>query len=534
MRRVWWGTIACFVLSGLALAPVPARAGTPSIVVDEDEDENNTDGDCSLREAIASANTDTGVDECEQGDGSDRIEVPAGIFLLDAGSLPVNENVLIAGAGKSETIIKRDPAAIENRVFEVSLSSGEVVLMSDIMIANGSATLGGGIANSGGALRLRRVIVQNNSASEGAGIWSDSALRLNRSIIRDNQSSGNGGGVYNNGTLQTTETTFSGNDAALSGGALSSVGAAASTIRKSTFLDNSATSRGGGIYNLGALSLENSTLTRNTVNSPGGGFSHGGGLSNGGAATLSNLTVTRNRAKNDGSGIIHDGGAMTIRNSIVSDNPRINGTEPQNNCFLPATHTSDGYNLENGSTCDFTAPTDLPPGSPRLNPLRDNGGPTRTHAPKPSSPALDAGSPGTQASGSTCKPTDQRSVRRPQDGPDANGTARCDVGAFELKMVKHSTDLSLDLDRHLRAEGRLIVRDGFNDCRKRIRVLVQRKKPGGWDTIANPKTNRRGRYGTGLPDHEGVYRATTKAKKLVKGDIHICRADKSGKKKHRH
>ena len=64
-------------------------------------------------------------------------------------------------------------------------------------------------------------------------------------------------------------------------------------------------------------------------------------------------------------------------------------------------------------------------------PLSDNGGPTRTHRPKSTSPALDEGSafePGTDVY--SCKPTDQRGVDRPVDG-DGDGDAVCDVGAVE-------------------------------------------------------------------------------------------------------
>jgi hypothetical protein len=52
-----------------------------------------------------------------------------------------------------------------------------------------------------------------------------------------------------------------------------------------------------------------------------------------------------------------------------------------------------------------------------LFPLQDNGGPTETHALRPGSPAIDAGS-------LDCPPTDQRGEARP--------VGACDIGAFEL------------------------------------------------------------------------------------------------------
>jgi hypothetical protein len=52
------------------------------------------------------------------------------------------------------------------------------------------------------------------------------------------------------------------------------------------------------------------------------------------------------------------------------------------------------------------------------------------------SPAIDAGNP--DASGAVteiCRESDQRNVARPFDGDD-DGTAVCDIGAFELSAVE--------------------------------------------------------------------------------------------------
>jgi hypothetical protein len=65
------------------------------------------------------------------------------------------------------------------------------------------------------------------------------------------------------------------------------------------------------------------------------------------------------------------------------------------------------------------------PIDPRLGPLKKNGGPTRTHALLPGSPAIDRGDNASQP------PTDQRGAVRRKDG-DGNGRAVADSGAFEL------------------------------------------------------------------------------------------------------
>lgn len=80
------------------------------------------------------------------------------------------------------------------------------------------------------------------------------------------------------------------------------------------------------------------------------------------------------------------------------------------------------------------------PIDPLLGPLADNGGPTETHALLDDSPAIDMGNMmGSVVEGAiidvdpatfACEDTDQRGTARPQDG-DLDGTATCDIGAFE-------------------------------------------------------------------------------------------------------
>jgi len=62
------------MLAGLALnvLPVPV-AHAATITVNTTDDEDNTDGDCSLREAIYAANNDTSRDACTAGSGDDTI-----------------------------------------------------------------------------------------------------------------------------------------------------------------------------------------------------------------------------------------------------------------------------------------------------------------------------------------------------------------------------------------------------------------------------------------------------------------------------
>jgi len=82
---------------------------------------------------------------------------------------------------------------------------------------------------------------------------------------------------------------------------------------------------------------------------------------------------------------------------------------------------------------------------PKLGPLADNtlpgtgGSPTQTLALLPDSPAIDAGDNGTCAA-APVNNMDQRGNPRPVDS-DANGSAICDIGAFEYQRTITTTTL---------------------------------------------------------------------------------------------
>jgi hypothetical protein len=165
----------------------------------------------------------------------------------------------------------------------------------------------------------------------------------------------------------------------------------------------------------------------------------GGGIgSAGGTLTLVNSTVSE-------AGDVVDlrAGTLTLRNSTLSGRvSAIQGELSWSNtlldgdCSIDSRQTevaSDGYNIESpGDTCGLD-----PNGSDRvhvtaeqlnLGPIRDNGGPTETHALGAGSVAIDA-IPDTQCTpGLGYRPRDQRGEPRPETG----GTM-CDAGAFEVQ-----------------------------------------------------------------------------------------------------
>lgn len=196
-------------------------------------------------------------------------------------------------------------------------------------------------------------------------------------------------------------------------------------------LDANEGGEGGAIFNDGTATLRNVTLSGNTATA------NGGGLYTSGTATLNNVTIAGNSADQDtngsgnGGGIFIQGGTVTPSNTIIGDNidRSTGGNDKHDDCSGPV--TSAGYNLiqsPTGCTIAGTTTGNLIGQNPQLDALADNGGPTRTHALKNNSPAIDAGNPAAPGSGGTaCEGTDQRGTPRPQ-GP------RCDIGSFELEQ----------------------------------------------------------------------------------------------------
>jgi hypothetical protein len=181
-------------------------------------------------------------------------------------------------------------------------------------------------------------------------------------------------------------------------------------VRKSTISGNRKTIAGpdgpvagGGVYayGLAAGQVINSTVSGNTAEGPG---SRGGGIY--GEVEILGSTITDNAAE-EGSGVF--GRGATAEDSIVVGNK--GGAECGGNL------TSDGHNLFPPVGCPATGPGDVLAADPGLGPLADNGGPTKTHALKPGSPAIDAAA-------DIDLDTDQRGVKRGKHP---------DIGSFERR-----------------------------------------------------------------------------------------------------
>jgi predicted outer membrane repeat protein len=250
------------------------------------------------------------------------------------------------------------------------------VKMTQCTISNDTAPSGGGVSNAGGTVVLTQCTLSNDSSP----------------------ATGNGGGLSNGGTATVTACTFN-NDSAYAGGGLFNRGPG--TLVNCTFAYNTATATGGAIDNaalgnvFSTLNVTNCTIAVNSAN-----HGSGGGIVNdpGNTLNLYNTLVAENIASSSGPDIsgtiniadhnlIGDGGGSTIV-------------------------TDQGGNLIGGNG--------NPVIDPRLGPLANHGGFTKTMALLADSPAIG------NADNPKAPSTDQRGHKR----VDLSGEVT-DIGAFE-------------------------------------------------------------------------------------------------------
>jgi len=121
-------------------------------------------------------------------------------------------------------------------------------------------------------------------------------------------------------------------DANPSGGTVLTVGSGAGVnLSGLTVANGKTTGNGGGIDNAGTLTVEGSTISRNSSSIANNG-NGGGGMFNSGTATVTDSTISGNTetSAGGGGGIENAGGTLTVTDSTISGNSAADGGGIQN------------------------------------------------------------------------------------------------------------------------------------------------------------------------------------------------------------
>lgn len=307
-----------------------------------------------------------------------------------------------------------------------------------------------GLGGEGGLFRvLRSSFVNNRAYNSGGAIYvnmyeNSSGAEILSSSFENNAVVGGaraqGGAIGGGGTSLGGAT---GNPSVTIGESLFS----ANSVRRTAGFGGNASEDGSG----GALAFPQRVRLRIGNSSFAGNQAFGSSFNaNGGALYVVNnsdqFEIVNSTFANNFAGWV--GGAVSnstlgdrpggrVRNTLFVDNTADNGPNDwniQQHCSSELAHDGrslqfparlTGANFFNDVTCfqGKSAPeqtADPQFRNPSLQPLADNGGPTRTMAITAASPARDAGA--------SCPGLDQRGVARPQG-------AACDLGAFELVLA---------------------------------------------------------------------------------------------------
>lgn len=261
------------------LSPAPAQAAT--ITVNTLADTVNVPGQCSLRDAIQHANTDSKFypnSSCATGSGHDTITFSvSGTIKLDS-ALNVNTPITVQGP----IILSGDEAT---RLFNVG-NNGNLTLVN-MTVRDGRSATAGAIDANNGTLNLAGVSFINNIATgnDGGAIRAGRSLSILGGNFSGNQAGERGGAIFFSGgashTLLISATNFSGNRAGQRGGAIAAPSTANIFIYDSVFSGNiaegsQATHGGGAIYvdngyDDNELRIERTTFSGNLTSQGSGG-----------------------------------------------------------------------------------------------------------------------------------------------------------------------------------------------------------------------------------------------------------------------
>lgn len=299
-------------------------------------------------------------------------------------------------------------------------------ILSFVSFDGNSALDGGGMENSYSHPVLSDCLFHANEATEGAAMKNGNS---DPDLTRVSFTSNIGCGMSNSQSSPSlTDIIFKAN----SQGGMYNSDYSSPDLRNVTFEGNFGSQYGAGMrnYNYCNPTLTNVTFSGNVAKDGGGGL-YNFQESN---PILTNVTFATNPASLFGGGILNHGNSDPSLTNVI-----LWGNTPQQiynwdaSLSQPIIAFSDiqgcGGSSAWSSTCGIDAGNNLDE-DPLLTGLNYYSSFTRILGLKAGSPAIDTGT------STGCPSTDQRNLTRPVDG-DEDGTALCDIGAFEFDPISY-------------------------------------------------------------------------------------------------
>jgi hypothetical protein len=324
---------------------------------------------------------------------------------------PSGKTLTIAGGGTNTVLGAQGALTIENLTIRHGrgtakggciVALGGLTLSHSVVtdcIATGSSKYAQGSAR-GGAIYGTTVSINAGSRVDGGSAIGVKATGSYKYL-------GLGGNVFAKTTFSCSDSTIRAGSANFAAGGVLTYGSP--TLTRCTIEGNS----GGGLFvpnTATSLTIEQSTISGN---SSSGVFAQV-------PVTMRNSTIAFNTAPGAGPAGLYATTGAALYSSIIAANSAVESTHAD----MKVSGVLTGAD-------NLVVSTDTPGGAgvitvtedPQLLPLDDNGGPTRTHALAPTSPAIDVGS------NAALFPTDQRGGLFVREVPAGSP----DIGAFEFR-----------------------------------------------------------------------------------------------------
>ena len=321
------------VASAMLLLVGPASAGTTITVNSGMDVVDGSDGRCTLREAVTSANTNVSsgaiAGECSAGvSGSpDVIQFSAGGTInLFLGQLTLAEDVEVDGKG-AVTVSGQG----SSRVFEVNNAANAT--LRGVVIRDGDTTGNGGgvLVSSSAAVRMEDSVIEGNTATgDGGGVAVDGAsVTIINSIVDANTGMTGGVHIVDSTVMSTISDSVISNNVGAPGGEIDNgagvaIGGAGQLTMERTEVSGNTTSSGNtagaialsSVLDSAFLIVLDSTISGNSNSGATGVRTAGVQHSFGGTVTISGSTFV----DNTGIRVIEVGPGMSIVNSTISGN----------------------------------------------------------------------------------------------------------------------------------------------------------------------------------------------------------------------